>query len=283
MPSPDFAPAKECVVLLEMSYGAASVLRMNDSQEDINSPLGLFVASPPLKVTLPPITGMLDVKPVEVELPYTQFQTFLEPVTSGRAFSEVYARCWRWTRTPGYDRLEMLFSGRLSVATRNPSGRQDIVKLQLATLKAETKRKVGLIVDSKCQWTFGDAKTCTKNLTPLHETGAITAFTRNVLTITGLSSHIDRYWQKGRIEHDGVSLTIRGWTSGTTFKVNKLLPKEWEETITTYGSISVTVIPGCDKLYDTCNTGWSNAVNFRGSGFAIPVYNPLYENPGATS
>lgn len=272
------SPTKDIVVLFELSY-ASTIIRMNDVQDQLVLALGTFESVPSLKITLPPYTGVFERKEIEVEFAVKDSPQFAEAITSGRAHAEVYSRAWQWIRDDGSDRLRMLFSGRLTLATRNPSGRQGILKLNLVTPKAETQRASGIISDSKCQWTFGDLKTCTKDLGPLTESGSITFINRNALTIIGLAAHPDRYWNKGNVVADGVSIPIKEWISGTTFLLTKLLPKEWEDTVTGFGSKSVSVIPGCDKLADTCLHTWDNLDNFLGIGIAIPTYNPFFENP----
>lgn len=269
---------KEIVVLFELTYGS-TVLRMCDTQEDLHLPLGDFTSVPTLKLTLPNYTGTVERAEIEAEFASKPFEGFSKAISSSRAHAEVYSRAWQWTRDTGSDRVKLLYSGRVAVATRNPGGRQDVLKLTITTQKAETQRPMGIISDSHCQWTFGDPKTCTKDLAPITETGTIVSVNRNSVNLTGLTSHPDFYWSKGYIKSDDIIVPIKEWISGTTFLFTKLLPLEWEETVIGFGFKTVSVIPGCDKLVDTCVNTWNNASNFEGIGLAIPIYNPFFEVP----
>jgi len=270
---------KSIVVLLEITWGNSSIIRLNDVQERLVLPIGTFEANPSLKISLPPYTGIFERKTIDIEFAFldTAF-LFAAAITNGRAFSPAFVRAWQWIRTPGSDRLRKLFDGRVTSATRNPGGRQDILKLQAITAKSEAMRACGIIASNGCEWTFGDPKTCTVDLVPLRETGTITAIDRNFVTITGLAAHADRYWHKGYIEADGVRIKVREWISGTAFILSKLVPKDWEETVLGNGFKTIVVTPGCDKRPETCKNTWNNEPNNMTIGIAIPAYNPFFED-----
>lgn len=273
-------PDKDIVVLVEIEYGNGSFLRFCDMQETLDLPgMGVFSSMPSLAVSLPPYTGVFERKEIELEFAYlTDAFLFGKGVTSGRAFSPVFVRAWQWIRTNGSDRLRKLFDGKLASAVRNPSGRSDILKLNCVTAKAECRRSCGIESSNTCSHTFGDPKTCGVDLAPLKENGTITIISKNLVTITGLSAHADRYWHKGSIEADGVEIKIREWVSGTSFILAKLVPIEWEDTVLGFGSKAVVVTPGCDKRPETCEFTWNNLSEILPIGFAVPDYNIFFED-----
>lgn len=271
---------KDIVVLVGIEYGSTTIY-LCDTQEDLSLITigGPFLSCPSLSVKLAPYSGVFDQRTTEISFEFANVAPlFALGITNGRAFAPTRVAVWQWSRSPGSDRMRKMFVGRVYSATRNPGGRQGIVSLTCVTPKAEAQRACGIVSDNQCEWTFGDPKTCTVDLAPLVEAGDITVVDRNVVTITGLSAHVDRYWHKGYIEADGIKINIREWVSGTSFILASLIPKEWEDTVTGFGSKAVSVTPGCDLRPNTCKGVWNNLSNIMCVGIAVPTYNPFFED-----
>ena len=272
-------PDKDIIVLVEIFYGT-SVLRLTDAHGlPATPPMGEFLPCPTLSVTLAPYSGAFENRTSEIEFDYVSTGlSFGLSVTSGRAFAPIRVVVWQLIKNPTSDKLRKLFVGNVVSATRNPGGKQGILSLACASVKTRTQRECGIVSNNQCEWTFGDPKTCTVNISALVESGLITSITRNVVTITGLSAHVDRYWHKGYVEIDDVRVSIREWISGTSFILNSLVPIQWEETVIASGSIAVSVTPGCDLRPNTCRGVWNNLPNIMNIGVAVPTYNPFFED-----
>lgn len=285
------SPKRTSWFLVKLVFGdpdePAAVVRFTDREEPIEGPFGLHASVPKLKVELGSLSGHVERKPWAIEYPAGSVPgTFVYDLqlTDGRAAPPVSGEVREVTIAPGGGG-EVLFwhRGSLHAAELNPPGRPNVVRLEFATLKGTLAQSLGVAGLPTCAWpVFGDPKTCDLDgvidLPSLVETGTITSIDRNILEITGLAAHRDRYWHRGRVSLNGVEIQIRDWKRGTTFQLVTTPPLEWEETITALGSLAVSVTPGCDRRAPTC-AAWANLANWMGAGVALPDYNPLFENP----
>lgn len=91
------------------------------------------------------------------------------------------------------------------------------------------------------------------------------------------------WWINAHLEKDGIVVPIRDWwwnsliSSGTNFFVlGKIPPKSWF-----YDNVQdnyLVLVPGCSKTKIACGLR-NNSSNWDALGYAIPAYNPLYDEP----
>lgn len=124
-----------------------------------------------------------------------------------------------------------------------------------------------------CRFKLGDAQ-CGFDLSTLEGSGTVEAVSsrhdstqahRRIFTDTN-RAEADNYWQLGTLtwtsgQNNGQSVDIRSSTSAGIFELEKATqyPIEVGDTF--------TVLPGCDRSFATCQTKFSNEVNFGGFPF----------------
>jgi uncharacterized phage protein (TIGR02218 family) len=116
-----------------------------------------------------------------------------------------------------------------------------------------------------CDANLGDAR-CTVNLTTYSATATISAVRENSFDISGALGFLDDWFTRGQLifqsaANMGRALDIkRHRVIGSNTRVDLWgAPK-----FTVTAGEQVKLIAGCDKQFSTCNTKFSNAVNFRG-------------------
>lgn len=266
-------PAKEGYWLVRLKWGdpdSPSFWRSTDANEDLLVGRELYLGTSLLEVKAAASTGVFERQTWEFDLPAVAAQqTLLDALSTGRAHSDIEITALEYSIEGGEAQVLTFLEGTITEVVRNPGGHAEIVRFRAETLKAETQRAVGMQSDENCIWTFGDLKTCGKNIVNLREGGSMTAVSGLTVTITGLSVQRDRYWNRGFIEKDGVRIKIKEWISGTSFLLTRFVPLVWENSL----PFNVDVVPGCDKTLKTCSL-WGQVIERLAPGEVIPEYNP---------
>ena len=268
---------KSKFVLVEFSYGNPKVYwRLTNSNEDQITRLGKFLADPHMTAKIPQ-NSIASFGKAEAKIMITEaIWSFASQITEGRAFPKTDVRIYTRGTGDSADNIRLVFVGRISSAVRNPGGKVGFVQVKVRGPKNDLDQSLGFSGNSTCGWVFGEAKTCTKDIEVLKETGSLTIPDGRLptVTITGLIAQADRYWRRGKIVYNGLEIRIREWDNDETFYLSRLLPISWIET----DPIIVTVYPGCDKEESTC-AFWGQLSTFSGIGIKAPSYNPNIENP----
>lgn len=260
------SPDKVAVTLVEFKFGDPanpSYARYTDNTSNETIGPATFFSTPEIEVKLPPSTGVFKEKELTIALPTDDFAT---AYGSGGPVSP----CWVtvWERISGsVDRR--VWYGRVTRAIRNYQGRRQRTLIEVSNLKMRLETAVGLMANHTCHHIFG-GRGCRIIINP--EVGLVTLITGSVVTITGLSAHVNSYWHRGYIWRNGIQVGIREWISGTSFSLTRRIPSSWLNQ-------QVTVFPGCDRTIEHCRTIWNNEKNFGGIGYAIVARNPLFEKP----
>lgn len=266
-------PEKDQQIFVEFRYGdpaSPTYVRYTDGSMDATFQGVPFTSKIEMSIeNLIAIGGLLDDKDVEISLPMGAADSFEDKVSSGRERGRVYVTIWEQLYGSDLSPIQTLtlFRGRVVQATRNPTGRADWIKIAARGAKRMTDIPLGIPAVHQCVWTFG-GRGCAKTFTS--ENGTLATITGRTVTITGLSAHVDRYWNRGFITRAGRDIMIRDWLSGTTFELTEEPPADW-------AAQTVKVTPGCDKTIETCRAIWSNEANFGGIGYGIPEYHPSFE------
>jgi uncharacterized phage protein (TIGR02218 family) len=136
------------------------------------------------------------------------------------------------------------------------------------------QRVVGDYYTPECRYNLGDSN-CTINLAPLTVTGTVTTVTDNATftdtsqtAATGTFNYGKLSWTGGA--NNGLSMEVKNW-DGVNQIFTLWLPMP--NAITPGDTYSV--YPGCDKRFTTCQTTFSNAINFGGFPYVPGVGNIL--------
>jgi uncharacterized phage protein (TIGR02218 family) len=206
-------------------------------------------------------------------LPAVKARTLLSPLNEmvGHAHSEVTIWISECDPRDIAGTYRKAFMGTVRKITKNPRGATGLVAFEVAGHRYRIAIPLGLLCDAQCSWAFGD-RTCQVDLSPIRQTGTITAINGRVITVSGISSTVARYWLFGYATLENLNLAVVEYTTGHDLTLSRVPPVSWL-------GATLTFTPGCDKSLKTCRNRWNNEVHFGGFGIAIPAYNPQLENP----
>lgn len=278
-------PKKLTYHLVQFAYGtgAATFARFTNKTADVSYLSNTYTSVPKLALELPANTGAVEERALVVELPVSAHALFASLV-SGEPFSPVYVTALHVNEPLADDggsneTMTVCAAWRLAKATKNPSKKRGIVRLEAVGPKNELRVPLGIPANYHCVWTlFGNG--C--DLAPVSDTGTLTAIDATdpkKVTITGISVSVPgptpgKTFHRGYVEKDGIRVDIRDWSSSasSTFFLVRRPPAAWV-------GATVTVFAGCDKTIETCRNRWANEARFGGFGYAMPNYHPVFEVP----
>jgi hypothetical protein len=273
MSTADTLPEKESFVLVRFQYGASREIQ--EFYTNLDASYGNFESVPTMEFTLPPNEGGISERTAKLYLPA---DTFTERLSNGIVTSPTFMYVQEISRpaqpSAGVTK-RVLYSGRVTKATRNYQGRQGLVAIFSKPLKSRLDIPMGLPCNHQCHLTFAEGS-CTAN--PLVSSLTISGIDGTLVTGTvspDRSGSDATYYHRGKlVGTDGVRLTIRKWdlVDPTKFYLSSAPPQSWLGT-------SVIINGGCDKTIETCRDRWANEAQFSGYGYSIPPYNPVLENP----
>jgi Phage conserved hypothetical protein BR0599 len=242
-----------------------------------------FYSTPSMAVKISKYSATLNEQPSTVVLPFVA-GTFTDLCSRGEPFSAIWVSIWEVTTPASGDtfgtRFLLVFRGRVSRITQNPSGRHESVEFEITNDKGRMRTPLGLICGHHCVWNFtGTGCNLSGGLEPILQTGLVTAISQRNMTVTGTTpgtASPDHYFQRGYVLLNGLYIQIFDWNPAapTIFIMNRQPPAAWV-------GQHVTIAPGCDKTIETCRLRWNNEQHFGGIGYAIPAYNPLIDQPPA--
>lgn len=268
-------PTKSVYTLVEFEYGdPLKFARYTDANEDISTVVGFFTSNQSIKVTTPARTVGVKEQTLKIDLPLLSGDQFADSISGGRLHAPTEIKIMELVRgePPMPDVINTLFTSQLHSTTRNPNGRNGLVRVVAYGPKELTNVKLGLQCNPQCSWTFGSENGCKIVLSHIHEFGTCSLGTDYFVTITGLAPAARQdYWRAGFIEYDGLKLKIREWdrATPTRFQLSRLPPADWN-------GATVRVVPGCLRTPGACRD-WGNEARFLGLGLGMPAYNPVAE------
>lgn len=185
--------------------------------------------------------------------------------------------------TAGSDGSEIQpFRGKLLNATRNAGGRSGRVRFDVQSIKALLDVPLGLPCNHHCPFNLfgrgcsvqGGGSARGPQLTSEAKLVDVASISGKVVTLDadpGLTG--TKSLQFGYALRNGIRVGIQGWDSGDPTRVvmRQEPPGEWE-------GQQVQWVPGCAKTIEACRSDWSNEDNFGGIGYALPAYNPHFED-----
>lgn len=259
---------KVSAFLAQFRYGNPErIVAYTDWTVDLTHANVTYLSTP--RMAIKPIvdSGLMDDEPVVISLP---LDTFTDAISSGEPHAPIFVELRERVESDDDSLVSVRFLGRVDIAYRNYQRVANTVALECRSWKYYLQSLSGITVDHQCPWTVYDPRTCKTTKTGKTGVGVITAISDTAVTISGLTTKPDFFWNRGFLELDGLRLMIRYWASGTTFLLNRRPPSAW-------AGQAVTVTAGCDNLVETCRTTHSNESNFGGAGYGMTPYNPVFE------
>lgn len=285
-------PEKELKFLIEFWWGNP-VQRVKWTNWAVN--IGDFLPQPAIEVDLPKNNGTLSVEICTIKTSIQPWNTaFLEPLTRGTPFPPT--RCVITERVdpsiPGDEATQQIvFKGHVHRTRKNADGRQGFVQIQLVGVTSEFDVKLGFPANHHCPWrVFGPG--CSKQANDGSQFGPQQGIEQKAailsvidgkevtFNIQDISLDPGKTYTRGFLLFNDTRIGIKYYDTsqtglGQTLLLTEAPPTEWLSKV-------ITLVPGCTKQIDGeggCRIGWANEEQFGGSGFAIPAYNPLIENP----
>lgn len=280
-------PKKLPRYVVEFAYGdaAGTFARFANWTSDVTHDGDVYTSIPKFSVEVPANTGMFEERPLVLEAPIAAHALFAA-LSSGEQHSPAYVTVTYLAEPLPDDggsatALVACLGWRVTRATKNPSGKRGIVRLEAVSAKSEMNKTVGLPANYQCAWTlFG--RGC--DLAQLSDAGTLTAIDagdKQKVTITGIAADPGvpgptpgNVYHRGYVERDGLRIEIRDYSSAapTIFFLARKPPASWV-------GQAVTVIAGCDKTIETCRARYDNEGRFMGCGYGIVDRHPVHELP----
>jgi len=279
------SPEKNSYLLVVIRHGdplSPTFERYTDFASDVEG----HVSTPGLSVEIPDNSGTFDKSELKLMLP---IDDFTEEVASGLPHSPMFLQVDEVT-VPTFigqsGSRRVLYKGRIVRSVKNFQGRGNSVALFALPAKSRLDIPMGLQCNHHCYARlFGPL--CQLNITSFQEFGQIAVMDGKEVTITtpnaALTSptspggNVDRFWERGYLEKDGLQIGVHIWvlTDPTKFVLRRRPPNSW----LLAGATSIKFVPGCHKTIQDCRAVWDNEQHFAGLGYAMLPYNPLFENP----
>lgn len=164
----------------------------------------------------------------------------------------------------------------------NYQGRNNKVAFFALPQKSRLDVKMGLPANHHCAWTLFKGG-CGVIESSFDQITDIDSVDGNEVTIIDAAVQAPavgdpRFWKRGYMEKDGLRIAIRdydGAVDDTVFFMARPVPTDWIA-----GSNDIRIVPGCDKTVEICRSRYAAEEFFMGLGFAIPAYQPNFEDPG---
>lgn len=256
-----------------------------------------FVSVPEIELKTGANTGTLNTPLAKLTMKITPTTTaFLEPLTRGTPHPPVDVLIEEITLPAQFGdeaTRQVIYRGRVWRTIKNVGGRNDFVRIEVLNEKGQLDVALGFPANHHCAWRlfgpgcsgidpdtmlpFGPDFSTAKNI------GTLDVIDGKQITVGGgvTDAGTDRTYTRGWVQFNNTRIGVLFYDvsqEGTDPKVLLLVrtpPIEW------LGK-TIDLVPGCTKQIDGlggCRLGWANEEQFGGSGFAIPAYNPIVENP----
>ncbi len=158
------------------------------------------------------------------------------------------------------------------------SGRWGVVQLKEHCYEVELmgkadqlKRVVGWTYQPTCRVDLGDPATCKFDIDSVTQSGDVDSTANNRTIIANGITAADGYFDGGLLTwtsggNSGLSCEVKTWTSSGSVIVLYL-----KTLLDIQSGDAFDLRPGCDKTIATCQTKFSNAINFHGEPYVPGV------------
>ncbi len=289
-------PHKATRTFARFEWGLPSIPRLGiwDGFQDINFRGVLYLAEPAAEFEIAEKTGNFDDEPSIIKLPNNSINSavtnFLDGINSGQPYPRIDVNIFELIDN---DEIRGLDFGVLAEAEGSPYSNLPLTELHVVDpIEALGSAPLNLATTPECQNAYCGAG-CFKPLTtydaatnnavapeaiqiPVRVTFVngfrvtVEAADGNPASNTWIQNQIDGWWERGSLELNGLSITIRSWARFTRdFILADWLSPEWN-----VGSTEVMLVPGCQKTPAACLER-NNLSAFNGYGWPTPAWNPV--------
>lgn len=308
-------PLIESTILVDFTVGTLPPVCVSLSKSSSLFQGRVYRPEPGLKITLPRQGGGLSEEPAKMVIPsnrpevHSELAAFATMIGSLRPFARTVVRVIEILKTSESDtKVLFLYEGVITKVTRNPSGRSQVVEVELQTELHEglSDISLGRRCDPQCDLVYGsngcgvnnkllfDNSTYYPNqLKQTRNASVIVSFTDNARLISVAMNPIIHpgadlrtiteqepgWWDASYFMKDGLRLRVQSWVFNTStqtgtelFLLNQTPPSSWE------GAVA-TLVLDCQRTRQACSDR-NNLSNFGGLGHGIPAYNPTLEVSG---
>lgn len=309
-------PFFESIVLVDFKSGTSEPVCVSLGKSSYLFQGRVYRPEPSLKVDLPKQGGGLNEEPCKMVIPanrpevHPALHSFAALIGSLRPFARTIVRVIEVVRTSESDTKTLfLYEGVITKVIRNPSGRTNVVEIELETELHEgiTDIALGRRCDPQCDLVYGsngcgvnnkllfDNSTYypnqlkqTRNASviltvnasdPRLVTVAMNPIVHGSADIRTITQQPKGWWDASYFIKDGLRLRVQSWAFdssldiGTnTFVLNQSAPVSWN------GAVAELRLD-CSRTKEAC-TDRGNIGRFGGLGYGIPAYNPTLEVSG---
>jgi len=260
----DIVRGSASLVLFEWATG--NVRRYTNWTDRIVFGGSNFSSVPEMSVDYGEQSGGTKDEPVKIILPSNIVP--VSTLAAGTLSSEVFVTVW--DIVPGQEASAVVsFKGSIRKTISNYQKKPGINMAEIHGVKARLRVRLGIPANHLCAWSFGDGN-CGVDTSAITETGTVASIDGRDISVTGLTTIEQGYWNRGFVTKSGLNILIREHVSGGSFRLIQPPPLSW------LGQ-TVVLTPGCDKAIETCRDRWNNEAQFCGTGIQIPDRHPLFE------
>lgn len=232
---------------------------------------------PTMEVRIPKNTGDLGEEVLNIDM--TLEAGFLTDMTNGLPHAKVLvtvAEINRPTTPSPASNVYTTFQGEIVLATRNVNNRKGNVRLTGKTPKALMNVAMGQPCNLQCGNALGDGRCGVDMSLGVNSFFAtLTSIDGRIVTVnvTGHTNPDAKYFHRGYFTFGGLRIMIRDWNLADplTFVLVRQPPAAWLNS-------TVLISSGCDKSKETCIGRYNNEEHFKGEGYAMPGYLPIFES-----
>lgn len=308
-------PILESTILVDFTSGTLPPICVSLSKSPALFQGRVYRPEPGLKITLPRQGGGLSEEAAKMVIPsnrpevHSELASFAALIGSLRPFARTVVRVIEILKTSEFDTKTLfLYEGVITKVTRNPSGRSQVVEIELQTELHEglSDISLGRRCDPQCDVVYGsngcginnkllfDNSTYYPNqLRQTRNASVIVSFTDNPRLISVAMNPVVHptadlrtvtqqdagWWDASYFMKDGLRLRVQSWVFNTStnigtemFLLNQSPPLSWD------GAVALLVLD-CQRTREACSAR-NNLSNFGGLGYGIPAYNPTLEVGG---
>jgi len=287
-------PEKAQYHLVQFTGGDPSLpLKITNWDTDIDPQGANFLSHPDMELEIPPNVGTFGENVLKITLRIDDITTaMLDPMSRGTVFAPTFVQVQEViepARIGDAGNTRTIFRGQVFRTRRNAKKQPGLVVIECKNDKALLDTKLGFQINAHCVWRL-NGPGCNESS---HGPSGYTTVNRAITSIDGKTISVDdagnaldltgtRSWTRGFIKKNGAVIGIQyydkaqdGLGTPKVFSLIKSPPVEWL-------TGTVEFFPGCTKQIDGdggCRDAWDNEEGNGSSGYAIPAYNPITENP----
>jgi len=271
-------PRKSTYQTVSVTTSGALFFKVTDWTYDVD---GGFESRPDTVIEFPKEDGTFSDDTCDVTVTIHDSDELLQALKAGEPVAEPVEVVIqeRYKASGATTQTVTRFIGSLTKAKPFIEEDEQRLKLSFVSVKGRvSKLPLGLPCNIECSHTVGDDN-CGVAMSAHRYEMDVDSIVGSVVYMDPATTHtggaVDDHFHNGYIEHDGIRITIVGYSTAddpTKFVLMRKPPSSWVgETVWVYA--------GCDGSIRKCRAVFDNEGKFCGLGVAMPAYHPVFD-PG---